>query len=151
MKERVFLSNNQDGIIENYWMMHFLNVTDVLTNMVNCSGSTFNLTLFWRVVRDLRALLLIFRFQGGITGGCRGFPTGEHRWRLTPCQAATPAGTAPQCPAGDGMQSISIMTYYITPRCRFLSFDWMIQGHMIWNRYTIQWLLNSIVQRYTCI
>ena len=56
MKERVFLSNNQDGIIENYWMMHFLNVTDVLTNRVNCSGSTFNLTLFWRVVRDLRAL-----------------------------------------------------------------------------------------------
>ena len=38
-------------------MMHFLNVTDVLTNRVNCSGSTFNLTLFWRVVRDLRALL----------------------------------------------------------------------------------------------
>ena len=58
MKERVFLSNNQDGIIENYWMMHFLNVTDVLTNRVNCSGSTFNLTLFWRVVRDLRALLI---------------------------------------------------------------------------------------------
>ena len=57
MKERVFLSNNQDGIIENYWMMHFLNVTDVLTKRVNCSGSTFNLTLFWRVVRDLHALL----------------------------------------------------------------------------------------------
>ena len=56
MTERVFLSNNQDGIIEKYWMMHFLNVTDVLTNRVNCSGSTFNLTLFWRVVRDLRAL-----------------------------------------------------------------------------------------------
>ena len=56
MKERVFLSNNQDGIIENYWMMHFFNVTDVLTNRVNCSGSTFNLTLFWRVVRDLGAL-----------------------------------------------------------------------------------------------
>ena len=56
MKERVFLSNNQDGITENYWMMHFLNVTDVLTNRANCSGSTFNLTLFWRVVRDLRAL-----------------------------------------------------------------------------------------------
>ena len=59
MKERVFLSNNQDGIMENYWMMQFLNVTDVLTNRVNCSGSTFNLTLFWRVVRDLRALLVI--------------------------------------------------------------------------------------------
>ena len=42
--------------MENYWMMQFLNVTDVLTNRVNCSGSTFNLTLFWRVVRDLRAL-----------------------------------------------------------------------------------------------
>ena len=25
-------------------MMHFLNATDVLTNRVNCSGSTFNLT-----------------------------------------------------------------------------------------------------------
>ena len=60
MKERVFLSNNQDGIIENYWMMHFLNVTDVLTNYrINCSGSTSNLTLFWRVVRDLCALLTI--------------------------------------------------------------------------------------------
>ena len=58
MKERVFLSNNQDGVVENYWMMHFLNVTDVLTNRVNCSGSTFNLTLFWRVVRDLRALIV---------------------------------------------------------------------------------------------
>ena len=46
MKERVFLSNNQDGVIENYLMMHFLNVTDVLRNKVNCSGSTFNLTLF---------------------------------------------------------------------------------------------------------
>ena len=57
MKERVFLSNNQDGMIENYRMMHFLNVTDVLTNRVNCTGSTFNITLFWRVVRDLRALL----------------------------------------------------------------------------------------------
>ena len=57
MKDRVFLSINQGGIIENYWMMHFFNVTDVLTNRVNCSGSTFNLTLFWRVVRDLRALL----------------------------------------------------------------------------------------------
>ena len=56
MKERVFLSNNQDVIIENFWMMHFLNVTDVLPNRVNCSGSTFNLTIFWRVVRDLRAL-----------------------------------------------------------------------------------------------
>ena len=56
MKERVFLSNNQDGMIEKYRMMHFLNVTDVLTNRVNCSGSTFNLTLFGRVVRDLRAL-----------------------------------------------------------------------------------------------
>ena len=56
MKECVFLSNNQDGTIENYWMMHFLNVTDVLTDRVNCSGSTFNLTLFWRVVRDLRVL-----------------------------------------------------------------------------------------------
>ena len=50
MKEHVFLSNNQDGIIENYRMTHFLNVTDVLTNKVNCSGSTFNLTLFQRVV-----------------------------------------------------------------------------------------------------
>ena len=59
MKERVFLSNNQDGVIENYRMMHFLNVTDVLTNRVNCFGSTFNLTLFGRVVRDLRALLLL--------------------------------------------------------------------------------------------
>ena len=58
MNERVFLSNNQGGIIEHYGMMHFLNVTDVLTNRVNCSGSTFNLTLFWRGVRDLRALLL---------------------------------------------------------------------------------------------
>ena len=56
MKEQVFLSNNQGGIIENYWMMHLFNVTDVLTDRVNCSGSTFNLTLFWRVVRDLRAL-----------------------------------------------------------------------------------------------
>ena len=28
----------------------------MLTNRVNCYGSTFNLTLFWRVVRDLRAL-----------------------------------------------------------------------------------------------
>ena len=28
--------------------MPFLNVTDVLTNRVNCSGSTFNLTLFLR-------------------------------------------------------------------------------------------------------
>ena len=66
MKERVFLSNNQDGNIENYWMMHFLNVTDVLTNRVNCSGSTFNLTLFWRVVRDLRALLWwIFKMLEG--------------------------------------------------------------------------------------
>ena len=46
MKERVFLSNNQDGIIENYRVMQFLNVTDMLTNRVNCSGSTFNLTLF---------------------------------------------------------------------------------------------------------
>ena len=26
-------------------MMHFLNATEVLTNRVNCSGSTFNLTL----------------------------------------------------------------------------------------------------------
>ena len=62
MKERVFLSNNKDSIIENYWMMHFLNVTDVLTNRVNCSGSTCNLTLFWRVVRDLRALLYSISF-----------------------------------------------------------------------------------------
>ena len=46
MKERVFLSNNRDGMIENYRVMQFLNVTDVLTNRVNCSGSTFNLTLF---------------------------------------------------------------------------------------------------------
>ena len=53
----VFLSNNQDGIIQNYWRMHFLNATDVLANRVNCSGSTFNLTLFWRVVRDLCTLL----------------------------------------------------------------------------------------------
>ena len=60
MKERVFLSNNQDGMIENYRMMHFLNVTDVLTNRINCSGSTFNLTLFWRVVRDLHALWIEF-------------------------------------------------------------------------------------------
>ena len=59
MKERVFLSNNQDGLMENYWMMQFLNVTVVLTNRVNCSGSTFNLTLYWRVVRDLRALLRV--------------------------------------------------------------------------------------------
>ena len=58
MKERVFLSNNQDGMVENYRMMHFLNVTDVLTNRVNCSGSTLNLTSFWRVVRDLRTLLV---------------------------------------------------------------------------------------------
>ena len=57
MNERVFVSNNQDGMIENYRMMHFLNVTDVLTNRVNCSGSTFDLTLFWRVLRDLRTLL----------------------------------------------------------------------------------------------
>ena len=57
MKERVFLSNNQDGVVENYWMVQFLNVTDVLTNRDNCSGSTFNLILFWRVLRDLRALL----------------------------------------------------------------------------------------------
>ena len=57
MKERVFLSKNQDGVLENYWMMHFLTVTDMLTNRVNCSGSTFNLTLIWRAVRDLRALL----------------------------------------------------------------------------------------------
>ena len=61
MKERVFLSNNQDGIIENYLMMHFLNVTDVLTNKINCSGSTFNLTLFWWVVRDLHGLLPMCR------------------------------------------------------------------------------------------
>ena len=46
MKECAFLSNNRDGMIEKYQMMHFLNVTDVLTNRVNCSGSTFNLTLF---------------------------------------------------------------------------------------------------------
>ena len=46
MKERVFLSNNQDGMIENYRMMHFLNVTDVLTNRVHCSGSAFNLSFF---------------------------------------------------------------------------------------------------------
>ena len=78
MKERVFLSNNQDGIIENYWMMHFLNVTDVLTNRVNCSGSTFNLTLFWRVVRDLHVLLHIFGtyyiIQGNYYMFC--FPSG---------------------------------------------------------------------------
>ena len=29
----------------------------MLTNRVNCSRSTFNLTLFWRVVRDLHTLL----------------------------------------------------------------------------------------------
>ena len=43
-------------------MMHFLNATDVLTNRVNCSGSTLNLTLFWRLVRDLRALLFSLLF-----------------------------------------------------------------------------------------
>ena len=57
MKEHVFLSNNQDGIVEDYWFMHFLNTTNVLTNRVYCSGNTFILTLFWRVLRDLRALL----------------------------------------------------------------------------------------------
>ena len=31
----------------------------MLTNRVNCSGSTFNLTLFGRVVRDLRALYFL--------------------------------------------------------------------------------------------
>ena len=66
MKECVFLSNNQDGIIQNYWMMHFLNATDVLTNRVNCSGSTFNLTLFWRVVWDLRTQWCLFVATGAL-------------------------------------------------------------------------------------
>ena len=57
MKERVFLSNNQDGIIESYWLMHFLNVTDVLTNRVNCSGSTFNLTFLKSCARLARPIL----------------------------------------------------------------------------------------------
>ena len=39
-------------------MMYFLNATNVLTNRVNCFG-TFILTLFWRILRDLRALLFL--------------------------------------------------------------------------------------------
>ena len=69
MKERVFLSNNQDGMIENYRMMHFLNVTDVLTNRVNCSGSTFNLTLFLkscaRLARPIIMYLCLFHPENG--------------------------------------------------------------------------------------
>ena len=60
MKEHVFLSNNQGGIVQDYWIIHFLNITNVLTNRVNCSGNTFILTLFWRVLRDLCALLPYF-------------------------------------------------------------------------------------------
>ena len=55
MKEHVFLSNNLDGIVENYLIMHFLNI-NMLINRVNCTWNTFILTLFWRVLRDLRAL-----------------------------------------------------------------------------------------------
>ena len=60
MNEHVFLSHYQYGIVEDYWIIHFLNNTNVLTNMVNCSGNTFILTLFWRVLRDLRAPWHIF-------------------------------------------------------------------------------------------
>ena len=35
MKECVFLSNNQDGIVENCWIMYFLNATNVLINSIN--------------------------------------------------------------------------------------------------------------------
>ena len=57
MKEHVFLSNNKNGIVEDYWIMHCCNATNVLINRVNCSGNTYILILFWRVLRDLRALL----------------------------------------------------------------------------------------------
>ena len=57
MKEHVFLSKNQDGVVEDYWIMYFWDTTNVLTNRVYCSGNTFILTLFWRDLRDLRALL----------------------------------------------------------------------------------------------
>ena len=46
MKEHVFLSNNKNDIVEDYWIMHCCNATNVLINRLNCSGSTFILTLF---------------------------------------------------------------------------------------------------------
>ena len=55
-KEHVFLTNNQDSIVEEYWIIHFLNTTNVLRDRVNCYKNTFILTLFWRVLRDLRVL-----------------------------------------------------------------------------------------------
>ena len=57
MKEHVFLSNNKNSTVEDYWIMHCFNATNVLINRVNCSGNTFILTLFWRVLRDLHTLL----------------------------------------------------------------------------------------------
>ena len=46
MKEHVFLSNNKNGIVEDYRIMHFLNATNMLMNRVHCSGNTLILTLF---------------------------------------------------------------------------------------------------------
>ena len=37
-------------------MMYFFNVTDVLTNRVNCSGSTFNLTILKSCARLARPI-----------------------------------------------------------------------------------------------
>ena len=93
-------------------MMHFFNATDVLTNRVNCSGSTLNLTLFWRLVRDLRALLfsLLFLFadskkekaqaaaMGGMPG--QGLPPGmagqgSMQDPINALQNLTKAGMAP--------------------------------------------------------
>ena len=67
VKECVFLRNYQDGIVENYWKMCFLNTTNVLTNGVNCTGTTFILTLFWRVMRDFDKVpwIISFKFMYG--------------------------------------------------------------------------------------
>ena len=71
-KERVFLSNNQDGIIENYWMMHILNATNVLKIGLTAPEVLWILTLFWRVLQDLRALFFLsskannFQFRSNI-------------------------------------------------------------------------------------
>ena len=60
MKEHVFLSNNKNDIEDDYGIMHCFNAIIVLINRFNWSGNTFILTLFWRVLRDLRDLFLIY-------------------------------------------------------------------------------------------
>ena len=42
MKEHVFLSKNQDSIVEDFWIIHLLNTTNALTNNVYCSGFWHN-------------------------------------------------------------------------------------------------------------